>query len=88
MFLSGGQSDEEATTNLNAINRYAASNGVPWQLSFSYGRGLQAAPLSAWRGDMANKERAQRAFNHRAYVTAAARQGAYNPEMEKELEAR
>ena len=88
VFLSGGQSDAEATTNLNAINQQGASVGAPWQLSFSYGRGLQAAPLSAWGGEMANKEHAQRAFHHRAYVTAAARQGTYNPEMEKELAAR
>ena len=87
MFLSGGQSDDEATTNLNAINQYAASIGAPWELSFSYGRGLQAAPLKAWAGDMANGERAQRAFQHRAYVTAAARQGAYSPAMEKDLAA-
>jgi len=85
VFLSGGQSDDEATTNLNAINQYAASAGAPWQLSFSYGRGLQAAPLKAWGG--AYKNRAQRAFHHRAYVTSAARQGAYSPEMEKELAA-
>jgi len=85
VFLSGGQSDDEATTNLNAINQYAASADAPWQLSFSYGRGLQAAPLKAWGG--AYKDRAQRAFHHRAYVTSAARQGAYSPEMEKELAA-
>ena len=88
LFLSGGQSDDEATVNLNAINRHAASVGAPWELTFSYGRGLQAAPLKAWGGDMANKERAQQAFHHRAYVTAAARKGAYSPEMEKELAAR
>ena len=85
LFLSGGQSDEEATVNLNAINRHAASVGAPWELSFSYGRGLQAAPLKAWGGDAANKERAQEVYHHRAYVTSAARQGAYTPEMEKEL---
>ena len=50
VFLSGGQSDEEATVNLDAINRHAASVGAPWELSFSYGRGLQAAPLKAWGG--------------------------------------
>ena len=84
VFLSGGQSDDEATTNLNAINQHAASVGTPWQLSFSYGRGLQAAPLKAWGGDAANAEQTQQAFHHRAYVTAAARQGTYTPEMEKE----
>ena len=87
LFLSGGQSDDEATTNLNAINQHAASVGAPWELSFSYGRGLQAAPLKAWGGDMANREQAQSAFQHRAYVTAAARMGAYKPEMEKQLAA-
>jgi fructose-bisphosphate aldolase class I len=83
VFLSGGQSDDEATTNLNAVNQYAASVKVPWELSFSFGRGLQAAPLKAWRGDMVNKTKAQQAFLHRANVTAAARQGTYNPSMEQ-----
>jgi fructose-bisphosphate aldolase class I len=87
VFLSGGQSDEEATVNLNAINRYAASVGAPWELSFSYGRGLQTAPLKAWGGDPANRDRAQQVYRHRAYVTGAARQGAYKPEMEMELAA-
>ena len=54
VFLSGGQSDHEATVNLDAINRYAASCRAPWELSFSYGRGLQAAPLKAWGGDAGN----------------------------------
>lgn len=84
VFLSGGQSDEEATMNLNAINQYAASVGVPWQLSFSYGRGLQAAPLKIWRGDANNAEQTQKAFRQRAYVTAVARQGKYSPGMEEE----
>lgn len=84
VFLSGGQSDYEATMNLNAINQHAASVGAPWQLSFSYGRGLQAAPLKMWRGDPANAEQTQEAFYQRAYVTAAARQGKYVPGMEEE----
>ncbi len=83
VFLSGGQGDDEATANLNALNRYAAEAGAPWELSFSFGRGLQAAPLKAWSGNMANKERTRKAFYHRAYVTAAARRGAYSPEMEE-----
>jgi len=87
LFLSGGQSDDEATVNLNAINKHASSVGAPWELSFSYGRGLQAAPLKAWGGDVANKERAQRVYHHRASVTSAARQGVYMPEMEKALAA-
>ncbi|MEK6619829.1 MAG: class I fructose-bisphosphate aldolase, partial [Chloroflexota bacterium] len=87
VFLSGGQSDEEATVNLDAINRHAARVGVPWELSFSYGRGLQAAPQKAWAGKAANVAAAQRAYHHRAKVTAAARMGRYSPEMEKELAA-
>ncbi len=82
LFLSGGQGDEEATVNLDAINRRAAAVGAPWELSFSYGRGLQAAPLRAWGGRAANRAAAQAAFLHRATVTAAARRGAYRPEME------
>jgi len=84
VFLSGGQSDEEATVNLDAINRYAAKVGAPWQLSFSYGRGLQAAPQKAWSGKAENVTAAQRAFFHRAKLTAAARMGRYSPAMEKE----
>ena len=58
VFLSGGQGDEEATVNLDAINRQASAARAPWELSFSYGRGLQAAPLKAWSGMV--RERAQR----------------------------
>ena len=78
-FLSGGQSDEEATVNLDAINRMAGDVGAPWRLTFSYGRGLQSAPQQAWRGDPANVERAQQAFLERARTTAAASDGAYQP---------
>jgi fructose-bisphosphate aldolase, class I len=81
-FLSGGQGDEEATVNLDAINRYAAEVGAPWELTFSYGRGLQAAPLQAWGGKPENGAKTQEAFLHRARLTAAARRGAYSPEME------
>ena len=84
VFLSGGQSDDEATRNLDAINRHAAKVGAPWELSFSYGRGLQAAPQKAWSGKPQNVAAAQRAYQHRAKVTAAARMGKYTPEMEKE----
>jgi fructose-bisphosphate aldolase class I len=87
VFLSGGQSDDEATVNLDAINRYAAKVGAPWELSFSYGRGLQAAPQKAWAGKAENVAAAQRAYAHRAKVTAAARMGTYSPAMEKELVA-
>ena len=86
-YLSGGQSDDEATVNLDAINRYAKQVGAPWQLSYSYGRGLQAAPQKAWSGKTENVTAAQRAFFHRAKVTAAAREGAYSPAMEKETVA-
>jgi len=82
VFLSGGQSDEEATVNLNAINQTAKTVGVPWEMSFSYGRGLQAAPLKAWGGQTANIEKAQEAYYHRAKVTSAARDGNYSQEME------
>ena len=86
VFLSGGQSDAEATVNLDAINRRAEA-GAPWELSFSYGRGLQAAPLKAWSGKAENVARAQLAYYQRARFTSAARQGAYSPEMEKEVAA-
>ena len=83
VFLSGGQSDDEATVNLDAINRHAAAVGAPWELSFSYGRGLQAAPLKAWGGRSENIPAAQQAYYHRAKVTSAARRGEYTPDMEK-----
>ena len=85
VFLSGGQEDGEATANLDAINRHAARVGAPWELSFSYGRALQAAPLRAWAGKPSNAEQARQTFYHRARVTSAARQGTYTPEMEREL---
>jgi fructose-bisphosphate aldolase class I len=84
VFLSGGQSDDEATVNLDAINRRAAEIGAPWQLSFSYGRGLQAAPQKVWSGKPENVAAAQRAFAHRARLTSAARMGRYSPDMERE----
>ena len=79
-FLSGGQGDEEATVNLDAINRLANEEGAPWELTFSYGRGLQAAPLKAWGDDMANREIVQQEYLRRASMTAYARQGAYDPD--------
>lgn len=82
VFLSGGQSDEEATVNLNAIALEAVKQGAPWQLSYSYGRGLQAAPQKAWSGKEENVEAAQSAFRHRALVTSAAREGRYSPALE------
>jgi fructose-bisphosphate aldolase class I len=79
VFLSGGQSDEAATAHLNALNRL---EGAPWQLSFSYGRALQAAALKAWKGEPANAPAAQRAFHHRARLNGAARHGRYSEAME------
>ena len=81
VFLSGGQSDDEATENLDAINRAAAGMNAPWELSFSYGRGLQAAPLQTWGGSAANTEAAQQEYYRRAMLTSAARQGKYTPDM-------
>ena len=81
VFLSGGQSDEAATANLNAMN---AMGPHPWQLSFSYGRALQAPALKAWGGKEENVEAAQRAYYHRAKMNSAARTGMYAPEMERE----
>ena len=79
-FLSGGQSDELASARLSAMN---AIGNVPWELSFSYGRALQAAPLAAWGGVDANAPAAQAAFAHRARCNGAARHGRYSPEMEQ-----
>ncbi|HYT51172.1 MAG TPA: class I fructose-bisphosphate aldolase [Gaiellaceae bacterium] len=81
VFLSGGQSDEDATAHLNAMN---ARGPHPWQLSFSYGRALQAPALKAWGGKEENVEAAQRAYYHRAKMNSAARTGMYAPEMERE----
>jgi len=79
-FLSGGQSDEAATANLNAMN--AGGMKHPWVLSFSYGRALQAAALKAWRGQAANKEAGQKALLLRARLNGAARDGKYTAQME------
>ena len=79
VFLSGGQSDEAATAHLDAMNRLGPQ---PWQLSFSYGRALQAPALKAWKGDPANGPAAQRAYYHRARLNGAARFGRYSQEME------
>ena len=77
VFLSGGQGDEECLVNLNAINLVGAKVGVPWELSFSYGRGLQATPLKVWAGKTVNIPEAQKAFYHRSLVTSQARMGVY-----------
>jgi fructose-bisphosphate aldolase, class I len=81
VFLSGGMSDEDATARLNAMNQRGPH---PWELSFSYGRALQAPALKAWQGDPANAEAAQQAFYRRAKFNGAARSGSYAPEWEKE----
>jgi fructose-bisphosphate aldolase class I len=81
VFLSGGQSDELATAHLNAMNRLPEP--APWPLSFSFARALQAAPLTAWRGDATRVDDGQRAFRHRARCNSAARAGAYTAELER-----
>src|SRR5689334_474817 len=84
VFLSGGQSDEDATAHLNEMNKRGPH---PWQLSFSYGRALQAPSLKAWDGKPENVEAGQRAFYHRAKMNSAAQTGTYAPEMEREAVA-
>jgi fructose-bisphosphate aldolase class I len=79
VFLSGGQSDQQATEHLNAMNRM---EDLPWQLSFSYGRALQAPVLKAWKGEAANVAAAQQAFHHRAWCNGQARFGKYTQGME------
>src|SRR5216683_4894908 len=79
-FLSGGQSDEEATAHLDAMNRIG---GLPWRLTFSYGRALQAAPLKAWSGKAENVVAGQRAFSHRARMNSLASQGEWKADLEK-----
>jgi fructose-bisphosphate aldolase class I len=80
VFLSGGQGDEEATANLNAMN---ARGPQPWQLSFSYGRALQHASLNAWKGADANASAGQDAYRHRAHMNSLARSGSYTAEAER-----
>ena len=79
VFLSGGQTDQQATENLNAMNHL---EHLPWELSFSFGRALQAPVLKAWKGDPANTADAQQAFHHRAWCNSKARFGKYSEEME------
>jgi len=79
-FLSGGQSDEEATAHLNAMN---AIGNLPWRLTFSYGRALQAAPQKAWSGKSENVAAGQRAFTHRAHMNALASTGHWTTDLEK-----
>jgi fructose-bisphosphate aldolase class I len=78
-FLSGGQSDEEATANLSAMNQIP---GLPWALTFSYGRALQTSALVTWNGEAQNVAAAQRAFTHRARMNALAATGEWRPELD------
>ncbi len=80
VFLSGGQSDEDATAHLNAMNRRGPH---PWPLSFSFGRALQTGALHTWVGRPENVEAAQAAYRHRAELNGAARSGRYTPELER-----
>jgi fructose-bisphosphate aldolase class I len=84
VFLSGGQTDEDATAHLNAMN---AMGPHPWELSFSYGRALQAPSLKAWAGDSANVESGQAAYLHRAKMNGLARSGSYSAELETQVAA-
>lgn len=81
-FLSGGQSDEEATAHLNAMHKLGP---LPWGLTFSYGRALQAAPQKAWSGKPENVAAGQRAFTHRARMNALASKGEWEAGLEKKV---
>ena len=83
VFLSGGQTDENATAHLDAMNRM----GAPWPLTFSYSRALQAVALKAWRGQAANVAAAQKAFHHRARMNSLAAKGQWKAELEKQAVA-
>lgn len=79
-YLSGGQSDVDATAHLNRMNQIG---GFPWKMTFSYGRALQAAPQKAWSGKPENVAAAQAAFTHRARMNGLATKGQWKPELEK-----
>jgi fructose-bisphosphate aldolase class I len=80
-YLSGGQSDEEATAHLSRMNEFG---GFPWKMTFSYGRALQHAPQKAWGGKSENVAATQRAFLHRARMNGLASLGKWKPALEKE----
>ena len=84
VFLSGGQTDENATAHLDAMNRMG---GAPWPLTFSYSRALQAVALKTWRGSGANVAAAQKAFQHRAKMNSLAAKGQWSKSLEKEAVA-
>ncbi len=79
VFLSGGQTEEQAATNLSEMNKIGPH---PWELSFSYGRALQASALKAWSGDVDKLDAGKKAFLHRSRCASAARDGSYSEEME------
>jgi fructose-bisphosphate aldolase class I len=83
-FLSGGQSDEEATAHLDAMNRIGS---LPWKLTFSYGRALQAAPQKAWSGKAENVGAGQQAFTHRAMMNSLASKGEWKADLERKKAA-
>jgi fructose-bisphosphate aldolase class I len=83
-FLSGGQSDEEATAHLDAMNRIG---NLPWKLTFSYGRALQAAPQQAWSGKAENISAGQQAFTHRARMNSLASKGEWQADLERKQAA-
>jgi fructose-bisphosphate aldolase class I len=80
VFLSGGQTDENATAHLDAMNRMGPN---PWPLTFSYSRALQAVALKAWKGQASNAAAAQKAFHHRARMNSMAAKGQWNTGLEK-----
>jgi fructose-bisphosphate aldolase class I len=83
-FLSGGQSDEDATAHLDAMNRIG---GLPWKLTFSYGRALQSAPQKAWSGKSENLAAGQQAFIHRARMNSLASKGEWKSDLERKKAA-
>ncbi|GHA85953.1 fructose-bisphosphate aldolase [Algimonas arctica] len=83
-FLSGGQENEEATRNLDMMNKIG---GFPWKLTYSYGRALQQSALFAWQGKAANYDAAQTAFAHRAKMNGLASKGQWSPEVDAEVDA-
>ena len=87
VFLSGGQSDEVATAHLNAMNRKFQGK-LPWPLSFSYGRALQAPSLKAWKGSAANVAAAQAALLHRSRMNSLATSGRYSRGRKKSRRSR
>ncbi len=83
-FLSGGQSDEEATAHLNTMNLMAKNLQLPWRLTFSYARALQQVTLATWKGEAGNVEAARKVLLHRARLNALASSGSYDQAMEKQ----